>query len=185
MQRKAKDDAGEADHGAHGKIDAAGQNDEGHADRHNAGDDRLVEQIEKIVGLEEVGREQRQRDRDDDRERQHPQFERRRTKAEASRGAARSGVGSGATAPIGFEVSWVIASRESGLESRSASPPPAGRGCRAGSRRRSIPAHGRDGCGRRPAGSSVRLSDRARSPRSAPSKPPRSASRRIAARRRR
>ncbi len=77
MQRKAQDDAGEADDGAHGEVDAAGQNDEGHADRHNAGDDGLVEQIEKIVGLEEVGRKQRQGDRDDDRQRQHPKLERR------------------------------------------------------------------------------------------------------------
>ena len=77
MQRKAQDDAGQADDGAHGQIDAAGQNDEGHADRHNAGDDGLVEQIEKIVGLEEVRRKQRQGDRDDDRQRQHPKLERR------------------------------------------------------------------------------------------------------------
>ena len=87
MQRQAKDDAGEADHGAHGKVDAAGQNDEGHADRHNARDHGLIEQIEKIVCLEEVGREQRQRDGNDDRQRQHPEFERGRTEAEASRRA--------------------------------------------------------------------------------------------------
>ena len=38
-------------------------------------DDRLVQQIEKIVRLEEVRREQRQSDRDDNREHQHPEFE--------------------------------------------------------------------------------------------------------------
>ena len=49
MQRKPEDDAGQADHRAHGKVDAAGQDDEGHADRHDPDHDRLVEQVEEVV----------------------------------------------------------------------------------------------------------------------------------------
>ena len=59
MQRQAKDDAGEADHRTHGQVDPASQDDEGHADRHDADGDRLIEQIEQIVGFEKIGREQR------------------------------------------------------------------------------------------------------------------------------
>ena len=46
MQREAKDDAGQADDRAHREVDAAGQDDEGHADRDDADHDRLVEQVE-------------------------------------------------------------------------------------------------------------------------------------------
>ena len=143
---------------ADGQIDAACQDDEGHADRDDADDDGLIEQIEKIVRLEEVGREQRQGDRDDDRERQHPQFERRRTQAETRAPGSFGCMGRARAAPIGLEISWVIASRGNGPELRSASPPPAAPRCRAGSPRRSIPVHGRDGCARRRAGFANRLS---------------------------
>ena len=75
MQRKAENDACEADQGADREVDAARQDDEGHADRDDAGHNGLVKQVEQIVGLEEMRREQRERDRYDDRQRKHAQFE--------------------------------------------------------------------------------------------------------------
>ena len=124
--------AGQADHRADRQIDAAGQDDERHADRDDADDHRLVEQIEQIVGLEEIGREQRQRDRDDERERRASAVSsgaERRLEAPRRGRALRLDAGDdGARSASRHPGSY--ASRESVLELRRASPPPAGRDCR-------------------------------------------------------
>ena len=63
VHRQNPEGARESGQGAHGQVDAAGDDDEGHAQGDDAGVGNLPQDVEEVLGLEEVGTQGR---RDDD-----------------------------------------------------------------------------------------------------------------------
>ncbi len=75
LQRQAQDDARQPRDRSDREVDAARQDHEGHADRHDADHHGLIQHIEDVGARQEVGRQQRQTDRQQQGQTQHPDFE--------------------------------------------------------------------------------------------------------------
>jgi hypothetical protein len=74
-EQHGTDRGGKGGDGSDRKIDAAGQDDEGLADRKNGGEGGLAEDVQRIAGGEEVGRREGEEDDEEDERDERPAAE--------------------------------------------------------------------------------------------------------------